>query len=827
MPAQQAPKERIEIRPQKGPQEAFLSSPADIAIYGGAAGGGKMLSIDTPIPTPDGWRQMGDLREGDTVFDERGAPCRVTHAHPITVAQSAYRVVFDDGSSIEACGEHLWLTLDAKELVQLSRRTPEFRAQRRARRPSRVSGNKSDAFTRSLVERNKRNPTNSKPAPVGSVRTTSEIASTLLTDTGRRNHAIPVASPLMCPGSVLPLDPYLLGVWLGDGTSVRGEITTADPEIADAFADGGFVVRKSTSAQYRYGILGLHRVLRTMGLMGNKHVPPQYLRGAAWQRLALLQGLMDTDGYASEEGRSEFTTTSPALRDAAHELIVSLGWKASVTEGRAMLRGRDCGPKWRINFTPSDAVFRLTRKRERQRLSTRRTTRFRYVVSCEPIGPRPMRCITVDSPSRLYLAGRGMVPTHNSYALTLEPLRHAGVKGFSAIVFRRKGPQLLGAGSIWEEQKGVYPHFGAKSREAPRLEWRFPSGARVELSHLQHERDVQDHQSKQYALIIFDELTQFTERQFWYLVSRNRSVCGVRPYIRAATNPDPDSFVRKLIDWWIGPDGFPILERSGVIRWVARVNEELVWGDTKEELLEQHPSALPLSLTFIAAKLDDNPALMAKDPGYRAKLMNLPRVERERLLGGNWDVRAAAGMYFRRANFTIVDTPPAEITRCIRWWDKAATEPSPANPDPDWTAGVKMAKLKDGQIIVLHVKRDRGAPGKVDAWMKAAAEADGVAVAVGAFQDPGQAGVVDREHIRRVIGRPIVVMRPTNDKVTVAGPFSAHADTQGVLLLRGEWNEAYILEHENFDGDPKKKDDQVDASAAAFIHLSKGGLVHV
>src|SRR5690606_17779891 len=137
---------------------------------------------------------------------------------------------------------------------------------------------------------------------------------------------------------------------------------------------------------------------------------------------------------------------------------------------------------------------------------------------------------------------------------------------------------------------------------------------RIEFRHLQRDDTVHEHQGRQYAFIGFDELTHFTERQFWYMVSRLRSTSGVKPYVRATCNPDPDSFVAKLVEWWIGPDGYPIPERSGVLRWFVRVDDELHWYDSEAEARAEHHEAEPLSLTFIASRPADNNALIAKDP---------------------------------------------------------------------------------------------------------------------------------------------------------------------------------------------------------------------
>jgi predicted phage terminase large subunit-like protein len=211
---------------------------------------------------------------------------------------------------------------------------------------------------------------------------------------------------------------------------------------------------------------------------------------------------------------------------------------------------------------------------------------------------------------------------------------------------------------------------------------------------------------------------------------------------------------------------------------------------------------------------------MRDDPSYRAKLLSLPRVERERLLRGNWKIRPAAGMYFRRSYFPIVAEPPGPIIRSVRFWDKAASEPCEAYPDPDWTAGVKTAKLEDGRYLVQHVERMRGTPGKVDTCMRAIASQDGTRVPVGIFQDPAQAGKVDVAHTRQVLdGYTLRTIRAGKgmDKVTMAGPFSAQAEGGRVLLLRGPWNDPYLDELEGFpDAD---HDDQVDASSGAHQEL--------
>lgn len=314
-----------------------------------------------------------------------------------------------------------------------------------------------------------------------------------------------------------------------------------------------------------------------------------------------------------------------------------------------------------------------------------------------------------------------------SFALLLEPLRHKDNPRFGGAVFRRTSPELAGVGSLWEEANGLYRPLGAKMRESPALQVEFPSGALLQFLHLQHANDVYSHQGKQYPYIGFDELTHFEAFQFWYMVSRMRSTSGVRPYMRCTTNPDPDSFVRQLIGWWLDDGGTAIPERSGVLRWFIRDGDDLVWGDSREELMRLCSDGdEPMSLTFIAAKLEDNPALLEKDPGYRARLKSLPEVERLRLLGGNWDVRHDGGRYVQADMYAKRWTalPPLNIYMAS---DFAVREKPAAGAgskrDPDHTEHGVFGVSPDDELFVVdwwsgQTKSDTWIETLIDMWAK-------------------------------------------------------------------------------------------------------------
>jgi hypothetical protein len=231
--------------------------------------------------------------------------------------------------------------------------------------------------------------------------------------------------------------------------------------------------------------------------------------------------------------------------------------------------------------------------------------------------------------------------------LLAEPLRHVSNGGFKGAIFRRTYPQITGQGGIWDEARQMYPHFGARMREGSDLDARFPSGASIAFCHMQHEKTKYEYQGHQICYLGFDELTHFSESQFFYMLSRNRSTCGVLPYCRATCNPDGSSWVADFIAWWIDPEsGMAIADRCGVLRYFVRTDigdgEKIYWADTKDELRQQFPEFEAndiLSVTFIAASVTDNPYL---DKTYVGKLKALPKIERDRLLGCNWKTREGA-----------------------------------------------------------------------------------------------------------------------------------------------------------------------------------------
>lgn len=463
------------------------------AIIEAATGTGKALDVDTPIATLGGWKRMGDLVTGDTVFDEQGCPTHVTRAFDIMYNRPCYEVMFSDGSSLVADAEHEWATYTSTDRQRINRQLSSIFTAKNfitvdqlAMLDELIANPQNDAplsvgeatalvgghhwsvyqAAREIVQVNagKRPARYARQMLLPTVRarlakdlveqhregrayrlvTTEQMAATLTAGSfGCSNHAVKVAGPLMLPEADLPIAPYFLGAWLGDGSSYSNQITTADPELLTEIEKDGYTVRSLKSHPYLYAVdnengMGVNRWqpgmtghLRTLGVLRNKHIPTIYLRASEQQRRALLAGLLDTDGTVNRVGAVEFTTTSPQLAQDVYELMCSLGFRPSKREGRARCRGKDCGPKWTLAFTTDEQVFRLQRKvqahKERLRSYSRERNCFRYVVAVREVPSRPVRCIQVDSPNHLYLAGRALIPTHNSLAYLVPIVRSSKV----------------------------------------------------------------------------------------------------------------------------------------------------------------------------------------------------------------------------------------------------------------------------------------------------------------------------------------------------------------------------------------------------------------
>ncbi len=449
-------------------------------LIAGATGAGKALALGTPIPTPGGWTTMGAVRVGQQVFDERGHACTVIAATPVMNGRPCYEVEFSDGTVMVADAEHLWQTDTVRRRARRGRQpkaklywpaadaahvrdraaqvqsepdrpvtTAEVLAdvgrqfrntlytvvadlprEGRIARPTYRRGGRQVSFWAQTYSRHLTYKALAErvTTPVGSSRlaavdnepiTTAQIAASLKVK-GRVNHSVGICGPLEYPERDLPIAPYTLGAWLGDGTSDGAAITCADQGILDHIRADGYTIT-SRKHPLNHGILQpqaqltVRARLRNLGVLQNKHIPELYLRASITQRRALLAGLLDTDGYCNKRGSVGLSLTNERLARDALDLVLGLGYKARMLTKPCKGRREDSSTVYTVAFTPHEPVFCLTRKLARQvEIKPTSLSRQRYIIAVRPIESVPVRCIQVDSPSRLYLASQSCIPTHNS-----------------------------------------------------------------------------------------------------------------------------------------------------------------------------------------------------------------------------------------------------------------------------------------------------------------------------------------------------------------------------------------------------------------------------
>jgi predicted phage terminase large subunit-like protein len=461
------------------------------------------------------------------------------------------------------------------------------------------------------------------------------------------------------------------------------------------------------------------------------------------------------------------------------------------------------------------------------------------VIELRPqAGPQEM---FLSTPADIAIYG-GAAGGGKSFGILLEAARHTANPNFGGVIFRRTSPMITNEGGLWDESNKIYPLLGAGQKETDHS-WTFPSGSVLSFSHLQHEKNKLDWQGSQICFLGFDELTHFTETQFFYMLSRNRSTCGVKPYVRCTTNPDAESWVADFISWWIDQEtGLPIAERAGKLRYFIRVNDQLKWADSPEGLEDDFRviyDALPedvrqsasrsdfiKSVTFIPSNVYDNKKLLQENPQYLANLLALPLVERERLLGGNWKIKATAGKVFNREWFIPAEALP-KIDLVVSYWDFAATEKeiktTTRKPDPDFSARVMIGYSKVEKkwyiIDMLAVQQD---PASLEKLFIQTCKLDrdrakdlGARFMVRWEIEPGSAAKRDSYRMTtNLAGYDAKGKNFKGDKLTRARALAVQAEAGNVMLFKGSWNSEFLS---HMHGQPDlPHDDIMDAAAGAF-----------
>lgn len=435
----------------------------------------------------------------------------------------------------------------------------------------------------------------------------------------------------------------------------------------------------------------------------------------------------------------------------------------------------------------------------------------------------------LSSPADVVFYG-GAAGGGKSFGLLLEPTRYINtVDRFGAVIFRRETPQITNEGGLWDESLALYRRLGGRPRSSPQyLDWTFPKYKnRIKFAHMANEDDRFNWDSSQIPLIEFDQLEQFTRQQFFYMFSRNRSTCGIRPYIRGGYNPVPDDdevggWIHEWVGWYLDERGeYPDPNKAGIIRWFIVESGELRWFDTEQAALEYVPSSRhddeenrPKTFTYIPASVYDNPALLAADPGYLANLRALLPVEQERLLYANHRIRPAAGNVINRDWLNVVDRIPPTVAS-VRFWDFAATEKKRRAGAA--TSSVKMVKDIYGRYGIIDVTEDWIGAAQVNDHAVAVARQDGPLVWQRWEEEGGSSGKINTAALAsKMAGLNCGGVRPTGDKLDRLRPFASQCLAGNVWILRSEFTDRLLAHLHNT---PMGRWDVRDACSGSFAEL--------
>lgn len=475
-------------------QSAFLLLNCREAFYGGSAGGGKALLLETPVLTQEGWKTIGSLKLTDKVVALDGTWANIEYITEVQPNHECYNIIFNNGESIVADGEHLWIT-----------------SQYRNRK-----------YWQSVV-------VSTKELKVGDKLIRSE--------------------PLVGNHKNLLVHPYVLGCWLGDGSAHGSMITLCDEDILTHIKTLGYNIKPVASMSISYYIQDIHGLLNKLGVLRDKHenretqpetkhIPEEYFLSSFEQRLELLRGIMDTGGSCRLSGRCEIGLKEKRLTDDVCTLLASLGITFSRNIAPTRYKNKLCS-SFRITFSTNLRVFNLARKSIRQRRSCDDRIIIKDII---PYGCGSVKCIKIKHPSHTFLVGKTLIPTHNSDALLMAALQYVDVPGYAAILFRRTYSDLTLPEALLDRTREWLTPW----KDAGEVRWSekektyfFSTGSTLSFGYLEHPTDKFRYQGAAFQFIGFDELTQIDENSYRYLFSRLRRQLDVQVPLRmrGASNP--------------------------------------------------------------------------------------------------------------------------------------------------------------------------------------------------------------------------------------------------------------------------------------------------
>lgn len=638
------------IRPFDGFQDNFVRSNLDLVIGGGSMSAGKAQPLDSLVCTPFGFRKMGDLKVGDIISNTKGGMQKVIQVFD-RGELPVVEFTFDDGRIVKCTYDHLW------------------KARRVMRHPKRYRLHGCDKDN------------------LWEIMTTEQILK-IMNKKSLNRVCIPLCEPIQFTRDNrtqgLTIHPYVLGCLLGDGciTGSTGSISfyTSDDCVAERIRSFGYDIQKKDYSKFLFVIhdTNVKKTLIQKKLWGKrsfeKFIPNVYKHATIEDRIELLRGLFDTDGYANKHTSLSFDVTSKQLAEDVQWIIRSLGGYASISTKQGEYRNDEgeiveCKTVYKvyINIGMAQDLFTLDRKKSKL------SGEHKY-GACEEIGIAsyrilpsvPMRCIRVSNPNSLYITN-DFVVTHNTASAVLMCAEPSLDGRFRACFLRNNLGDLKSGGGVLDEFKKMYGE-GCSIVESGDPHVDFPSGARIDVTHIADQslaKISQRFKGRQYDCIYFDEGTGFTWECFSYLFSRNRGIAKWTGKMRMTTNPERDHWLRIFLDWYIGADGFIIPERNGVVRYFyvyGKTVKEVAQGCTKEEVYAQcktqidrvlakfngkHGTATYLdmikSFTFYEGKTSENRAILDKNSGYVGSIAVMGETESQKNLEGNWNVSSYEG----------------------------------------------------------------------------------------------------------------------------------------------------------------------------------------
>lgn len=469
-----------------------------------------------------------------------------------------------------------------------------------------------------------------------------------------------------------------------------------------------------------------------------------------------------------------------------------------------------------------------------------------------------MKFAPISEPQKQYLMSNanitvfgGAVGSAKTFGSLLRMLRWVNDPHFVGVFFRKNESTLRAAGGLFYDAIELYRQYDPRVTYTTKpMVIKFPSGAIISFMGMKDDHDKEKIRGLQISAAVVDEANQVAPDHIMMIISRLRTKAKMIPNIALTCNPNPSHVIAKWVEWHLYPKGTVEFDKytgqevdiggrtdqskNNVLRYAVQVDGDYVFSESKKELMEKYPEICaqipPITFTYIGATIFDNPPLLKNNPQYLSTLMNLPRLQRERDLFGNWwAVPESAGFFKRDWCGELVKFPPIEGVKRVRAWDLAASEKTEVNADPDYTVGALVSRTKTGNYFVEDIIRVRKRHGSVIDLVIDTAKKDreyygNVDIIIP--QDPAAAGKTAAKYFVDQLASEGLGCKldkvGNKGKLERAKPFFALTEAGSVSFIEGTWNDYTFSELESFDGSGRSgHDDILDAIASGVNHLAR------